>query len=994
MVAEGCPAPLFKAGSKVRGFRVIRVEDIPDVRATAYLIEHEATGARVIHLHTDDRENLFSVGFRTPPRDSTGVAHILEHSVLVGSERYPVKDAFNELVRGTLQTFINAFTYPDKTVYPVASRVRKDFFNLARVYTDLVLRPRLLRETFLQEGHHLEFLDSDNLESDLTISGIVYNEMKGVHSSADALMWKSLQEALLPDTVYAFDSGGNPEVIPYLTYEQLVEFHRTYYSPSNAYFFICGDIPTDEHLSFLEEMLDGFGRTDVDSGIEKQPRWERPVRVSSTYPIAREEDTAGKTSVNVAWLLADNTDSETILLLRILSEALVGGAAGPLRKALIESGLGEDMTPVTGLETDLRQAVFAVGLRGTDPDKADAIEEVVLGTLRGIVADGFERDIIEGALHQVEFEGKEIVRRQYPYAIKLMRKVYQTWLYGGDPFSNLKFGTAIDSIRDRLTREKDLFERLLKEWFLENPHRVLSVLEPSKTHNEEWDRTFNAMMRHCKENLSQAEKEDIRRETEMMKVRQVEADSEEALGTLPKLRTEDIPREVEMIPSEETLVDGVPVVVHDVYSNGIAYINVAFDVSDIPDELQVLLPLLGKLTTDMGAAGLSYTEMAKRIALKTGGIDCRLEAGLTADGRGDWQKMVFSARCLDRNIRETLAILADLLCAGDLSDTGRIRDLIFEKRNRLYASVIPSGHLFARRTAAAPISVPAYREEQWYGRTQLQVLNGLVDNFDDDPRRIFDRMCELREWVFKKSRLQVDLTADEKTLKDLLERVPGLIDRLADGRGVVALPVPQRQALNKGISIPAKVCFVARVFPAPPYKDRLAPSLMVLSRELSNNHLYKRVRLQGGAYGGMSVYDAMAGYLAFLSYRDPNLEETLKVYDDAIKIAARGDFKESDIEKAKVGTIGLIDRPMDPATKGYTAMVRRFAGITDKDRQAYRDAVFESSLASVKEAAERHLSAAVEGSSTAVYAPLERLQSANEKMEETPLEVEPLTSPA
>jgi Zn-dependent M16 (insulinase) family peptidase len=356
--------------------------------------------------------------------------------------------------------------------------------------------------------------------------------------------------------------------------------------------------------------------------------------------------------------------------------------------------------------------------------------------------------------------------------------------------------------------------------------------------------------------------------------------------------------------------------------------------------------------------------------------------------------MVFCARCLDRNVQGTLAILADLLCAGDLSETGRIRDVIREKRNRLHASVIPSGHLFARRTAAASISVPAYREEQWYGRTQLQVLNGLADNFDDDLRQILDRMRRLRELVFKKSRLQVDLTADGKTLSALLESVPGLINRLGDGPGVVALPVPQRQTLNKGVSIPAKVCFVARVFPAPPYIDRLAPSLMVLSRELSNNHLYKRVRLQGGAYGGMSVYDAVAGYSAFLSYRDPNLEGTLKVYSDAIKIAAHGNFKEIDIEKAKIGTIGLTDRPMDPATKGYTAMVRRFAGITDKDRQAFRDAVFESSLASIKEAAERHLAGVVERSSTAVYASLERLRSANEKTEDAPLEIEPLTSPA
>ncbi|MEQ8213048.1 MAG: insulinase family protein, partial [Smithellaceae bacterium] len=333
-----CPPPTLRTGEILHGFKILRVETLPAVRITAYEIEHEKTGARVLHLHSADRENLYAIGFRTPPADSTGLPHILEHSVLAGSEKYPLKDVFKELMRSTLQTFINAFTYPDKTVYPVASQIKSDFFNLARVYTDLVLHPRLLKETFSQEGHHLEFTAPDDLTSQLTISGIVYNEMKGAYSSPDSLMYKAIQENLYPQSVYAFDSGGDPDVIPTLTYDEFCKFHRAYYSPSNARFFIYGDIPTAEHLAFLEEMLAGFERVEVNSAIISQERFARPRTVRSTYPVEKNESLARKSSVNLAWMLSENTDYENSLILEIISGLLVGNPASPLRKALIDSG--------------------------------------------------------------------------------------------------------------------------------------------------------------------------------------------------------------------------------------------------------------------------------------------------------------------------------------------------------------------------------------------------------------------------------------------------------------------------------------------------------------------------------------------------------------------------------------------------------------------------------------------------------------------------------
>ncbi|MDO9558865.1 MAG: insulinase family protein, partial [Syntrophales bacterium] len=609
--APTCPAATLLPEERRHGFIVRRVEQITEIRVTAYEMEHERTGARVLHLHCDDRENLYAIGFRTPPPDSTGLPHILEHSVLAGSESYPVKDAFNELLKGTLQTFINAFTYPDKTIYPVASQVRADYYNLARVYTDLVLNPRLLSHTFAQEGHHFELADPEDPNSDLIVSGIVYNEMKGAYSSPDSLMYKALQENLYPDTPYACDSGGSPEVIPSLTYEQFKAFHRTYYSPSNAYWFLYGDIPTRDHLVFLEEILAGFERVHVASKIPSQPRWDAPTAVRGYYPVGKAESLQKKTTVNLGWMLSENTDHDTALLLQITAGALVGSAAGPLRKALIDSGLGEDLSPVTGLERDLKQIAFAVGLRGTDPQKAQKIEKLILDTLQHVADDGFDRELIEGTLHQVEFHGKEIQRGTFPYGITLMGRVFHTWLYDGDPLAGLNFPRLIEAVRRRWVENPALFEDVVRKWFLDNPHRLLSVMEPSPGYLDEQEASFKNRMSGIKATLPADAVEKIRQAAEALKSFQAQADGPETLACLPRLNVRDLERTVETIPTERLSIGGVPALDHELFTNGIVYLDLAFDISDIPEELQPCLPLLGKFMTNMGAAGLDYEQMAK-----------------------------------------------------------------------------------------------------------------------------------------------------------------------------------------------------------------------------------------------------------------------------------------------------------------------------------------------------------------------------------------------
>jgi hypothetical protein len=977
MTSSNIPEPTLQAGDVFKGFKVLRVETIEAMRLTAYEIEHLPTGAKVLHLHAFDRENLYAIGFRTPPEDSTGLPHILEHSVLAGSEKYPLKDAFKELIRSTMQTFINAFTYPDKTVYPVASQIKADFFNLARVYTDLVLHPRMLKETFLQEGHHLEFATPGDIESDLIISGIVYNEMKGAYSSPDSLMYKDIQENLYPDTIYALDSGGDPDVIPSLTYEQFRDFHRKYYSPTNARFFLYGDIPTAEHLEFLSEMLAGFDRVDVDSSIKSQPFFTAPRRVSGVYPVDSDESLTGKTIVNVAWMLAENKDFETVLMLEIISGLLVGSAAAPLRQALIDSGLGEDMSPVSGMESDLKQLLFCAGLRNVQSADIPKIEKLIDDTLRKIVSEGFDRELVEGILHQVEFHGKEISRGSYPYGITLMGNVFQTWLYDGDPLIGLDFSRMIENIRKSWADDPRVFQKMIQKWLVDNPHRLLAVMEPDPDFSQKNDAKLRQKMAALKAGFSKEQLRQIDEQAARLKAFQSATDSPEAAATLPKLHLEDVPREVETIPTEYKTLQSVPVLEHDLFTNGIAYVDLAFDIAHVPEDLQLYLPLLGKIMTGMGAAGLTYDEMSKRIALNMGGFGYDLSAGFSADATDTWQKMIFSFKALYRTLPDAFDTVYDILCDGDLEQEARMYDLLAERKNNLQSSIVPSGHVFAKRAAGAALTLPAYRDEQWHGRTQLRFVQQQAGDFDVSKKNLREKLDQLKAIIFHKNNLTINVTAGADGFQLVDDQIESLLAKLPVGHRADRSNQPSLAPVYAGIAVPTQVSYVARAMAAPAYNDPSAALLMLASRELSNSYLYKYIRVQGGAYGGMSSFDATLGIFAFLSYRDPHIVETLNVFHEAQKYYSQNDMSDDDMEKAIISTLSALDKPLDPSGRGYVALMRHFIGVTDPMRQSFRDQIFSATPRKVRNALAGYFEKAAGTCAVAVYSAQEKLDEAN-----------------
>ncbi len=965
---EKRPYGSLHAGQYRHGFLLKRIESIPEIRVIAYEMIHEATGAQVLHLHCDDPENLFAIAFRTPPRDSTGAPHILEHAVLAGSLRYPLKDVFNELMKGSLQTFINAFTYPDKTIYPVASQNRADFFNLARVYADLVFRPRLLRETFLQEGYHLEFADLQSVAGDLLTSGIVYNEMKGAYSSPDTLMYKAIQEGIFFEHPYAFDSGGNPRVIPSLTYEALRAFHAAYYVPSNARFFLYGNIDSEEQLAFLAEILDGFERAPVDSSIPLQQRRQEPIRTYSRYPLAKEEAKEAKTTVNMAWLLTENTDYETALLLEIAIAALVGNAASPLRKALIDSGFGQDLSPVTGLERELRQLIFAVGLRGADPDRVDAIEELILRSLRETSQVGFERQLIEGVLHQVEFHGREIVRAAYPYGIVLMGRVFHSWLYDGDPLAGLNLPRQMAKIRCKWEENPRIFADIIKTWFLDNGHRVLSVMQPSWTIQEEEATAEKQEMARLKSAQTPRQLERIRQEAIGLRKYQAESDPPEVAACLPRLSLQAISPQADRIPTVRGEIAAVPVLNHEIFTNGIGYLDLAFDVDDIPDALHQYLPLLGKITLNMGAGDFTYEETAKRIALTAGGIGYNLAAGLNQTGTRVWQKYIMRVKFLYRNVDAVMGVLADLLCAGDLTHQERMSELVLEKRNDLQAAVIPSGHIFARRSAAAGLSFSCLRDEQWHGRTQLRFLNEISRDLPQSTAGLAQVLAQLRGRIFGRDRLLINLTADQEGLDLMTGALGTLLNRLPPGDRSEAIsetgfPRPIRQ----GVFLPSQVSYVAQAAAAPLYSDPRSPYLTIIARFLATGYLYQKIRVQGGAYGAMAVYEPLNGVFALMSYRDPHIGETLEAYRQAGQYLSNNLMTRQELDQAIIGTIAGLDRPSDPAGRGYTALIRHFSDLDDHERDKFRRQILAADAAYIRQAADSWLAEAIAGANTGIY---------------------------
>ncbi|MBN1308049.1 MAG: insulinase family protein [Chitinispirillaceae bacterium] len=928
------PEQRLDESSLIHGFRLERIRPIAELQTTGYLFHHLKSGARVIHLFNNDPDNLFSIALRTPVHDSTGVPHILEHSVLCGSRRYPVKDPFQEMLKGSMQTFLNALTYPDKTVYPVSSQVEKDFFNLASIYADAVFHPLLSENTFYQEGWHF---DVEDVTKPIGIKGIVYNEMKGVFSNFASHVDRKMLSALFPDTTYHFESGGDPEHITDLGYEQFIDFHRRYYHPSNAFIILYGNIPSEKSLRFLNEMyLDSFTHLPVDASVKQQPLWDAPRSVTFEAPAPQED--RGTATVVVAWIVGDTTDPVATLTGQILSYYLLETESSPLKRALIDSGLGEDLADISGFDSELRQTVFAAGLRKTKPEHAARIETCILATLEKLARQGLDTSLLEGAFRRIEFSLREVTGGHFPYNLRIAERCYPSWMHGGDPFAHCAFEAPLSSIAAHLQNGDTFFADTIRTRLLANPHRLCVTIAASPEMGSRLEAQTLRQAARLSASFTLADKERCARITRTLLEQQKTPSSPEALSLLPKLALADLPREGTRVPTTLSTSGGCPLHLHPLFTSGIVYLDLGFDLGRIPGNLIPYIPLYCEYASRCGAAGLSYEQMATRIALSTGGIDASV-TGKTVIGTPDepFFRLFFHAKSLLPRFGETAAILHDLLTAPDLAHEKLIRDIVLEKRNGLTAAIISAGHRFALTRAASGLLRSRALDEQIGGITQLRFLEAIVRN--DDYGSAIGALQQLHAVIINRRHAGVVITADEP--ESVINELTPLLDALPSPP---LPPPPPRLPLTpaprpSGIEISSAVNFVGRVWKVKPLSAEIAGRLLLTGRILSAGYLWDKVRVEGGAYGGMSLVSVSHPLFSCASYRDPNLAATVRHFTEGLEQVAAG-LPQGMIDQNIIGTIGHIDSPLPPHARGLTESIALLTGNTSQFRQQLRDAVF------------------------------------------------------
>ncbi|MCF8029929.1 MAG: insulinase family protein [Desulfohalobiaceae bacterium] len=915
------------------GFECVWSQEVKELQGRVALYRYGKNGAEVLSVENEDENKVFGVCFRTPPRDSTGVAHILEHSVLNGSRKYPVKEPFVELLKGSVQSFLNALTFPDRTCYPVASHNLTDFYNLIDVYLDSVFHPLLTRDTFDQEGWHLEVAEPDAAPE---LKGVVYNEMKGAYSSPDDLLQERSQQSLFPDSPYGLESGGHPQVIPELTYEAFLDFHRRFYHPSNARFFFYGDDDPQERLRFLEGHLREYDKLDVDSEVDLQSRFTQPVRETVAYPAEASQDP--KCMITLNWLLESVTQAETNLALQILEQLLIGMPSSPLRKELIESGLGEDLAGV-GLENELRQMFFSTGLKGVRQKDLPRVEELIQDTLQRLSREGFDASSVDAAMNSVEFALRENNTGSMPRGLMVLFRSLATWIYDSDPSLLLCFETPLTRIKERIQAGEPVFEQLMQRYFLDNPHRSTVFLQPDREEGERIRQREGETIDRLLEGLSAEEREALHsRSLELLRKQQTPDDPED-LARIPCLGVSDLPREEPEIPCEEIPDSNGTILYHELSCNRIVYVDLCFDMGAVPQKLLSYVPLLGRALTEMGTDAEDYVALDRRIEAETGGIEAETFFSGLENQEGVCAKFLLRGKAMQDRSRNLLSLMEDCLNRVWLEDKNRFLQILQEEKAQVEEALIPAGHRFVDRRLRARFHLADWVREHTGGVSYLLFLRYLLDKVHSDWEAVREDLRLTWAALLNSRGVVANLTAEDAGRKQM---EPGLREFLA------GLPAdgPAEQAWRaqcergaEGMALPAQVNYVGKALGLLDAGFVFHGSHQVINRYLRTTWLWDKIRVQGGAYGAFSLLDRFSGILSFVSYRDPQLTETLSVFDNTARFLREADINDSELNKAIVGAVGDLDRPRLPDAKGMLSLVRYLVGDDHAKRQRIREEI-------------------------------------------------------
>lgn len=935
-------------------FELLRTQNIKSLNAVVEEYRHAKTGAHHIHLATESEENVFLVALRTVPEDSTGVAHILEHTALCGSEKYPVRDPFFMMIRRSLNTFMNAMTSSDWTAYPFASLNRKDFFNLLDVYLDAVFFSRLDPLDFAQEGHRLEFEDPANPDSPLTFKGVVFNEMKGAMSSVNSVLWHTMSKYLYPTTTYHYNSGGEPECIPDLTYEQLRDFYKTHYHPSNAIFMTFGNIPAAElQEKFESRALNRFDRLDVNISVPDEKRYLSPVRVEEAYPFDEEGSTEGKTHIVLGWLLGSATNLMEAMEAQLLCSVLLDNSASPLLMALETTDLGTAPSPLCGLDDSQKELCFLCGIEGSDPDKAQALEDLVLGVLRQVAEHGVPQEQVAASLHQLELQQREITGDGYPYGLHLLMTALTSATHRGDPIALLDLDPVLETLRNNIADPRYIGE-LAKKLLLENQHRVRLVMRPDQELSARKVSAELARLEKLKLSLRDDDRQAIIQQAEALKARQARKDDE---SILPKVGLEDIPRKMAYTPWHQKFDSPAPITTYRAGTNGLVYQQIIHRLPDFEDDLIDLLPIYSSVLAELGVGSQSYLETQLRQSQVCGSIHGSISArGTPVDLTAIQGYLTLSAKGLQRNQEAMTDLMLETLQAVRFDELDRIRDLIAQMRSRREKSITGNGHGLAMGAAASGISAGANLAYRWGGMEGIRHIK-LLDNALADPAAL-ESLAHKLEGIHSRivaSPRQFLTVGEEERLDDYTKTLSGKIQFTPPTNLSSFAYQPAPKASNLLWKASTQVNFCARAYATVSSAHPDAAPLTVLGGFLRNGFLHTAIREQGGAYGGGASQDNLSGAFRFYSYRDPRLTGTLEDFDASLQWLEGEKHSWSQVEEAILGVIGAIDKPASPAGEAKQTFHGELFGNTREIREQFRNRVLEVTIDDLKRVAATYL---------------------------------------
>lgn len=925
---------------ELTAYEVLKKEEIADLRSVGWLLRHKKSGARLALLENDEENKVFYIGFRTPPADSTGVAHILEHSVLEGSRDFPVKDPFIELVKGSLNTFLNAMTYPDKTVYPVASCNDQDFANLMHVYLDAVFYPNIYREPriFYQEGWHYELQDPCD---ELTINGVVYNEMKGAFSSPDDVLEREILNSLFPDTAYAFESGGDPDVIPQLSYEDFLAFHKRYYHPSNSYIYLYGNMDMAERLTWLDEAyLSHFDRLEVDSSIAWQKPFARPAEVCKSYPVTESEPLEGNAYLSLNTVVGDVLNREEYVAFQILDYALCTAQGAPLKQALLDAGIGEDV--YSFYDNGTRQPYFSIVAKNTDASRKEDFLRIVRETLEELCRSGMDKKALYAGLNYYEFKYREADFGSAPAGLMYGLQVMDSWLYDESaPFLHIEAGEIYRTLREKV--ESGYFEGLLQERLLRNPHQSVVVLVPERGLSEKKEEALAKELAAYRASLSAEAIGGIVEQTKRQEAFSREPDRPEDLAKIPLLARSDIRRKVEPVILEKRCLGDTEVLYHAIPTNGISYFRLLFDCGRVPEELFDYIGILKAVLGAVDTAHYSYRELFTETDLLTGGLTPATNVYTDSKHLSE-QKITFElkGKAFHDRLGDAMRLSAEMLLTSDFSDEKRLREVLAEMKSHMQSVLISSGHTVASQRALSYVSRSAALQERLNGMDLYRLVERLTADWEANRKSLGEKLTRLCRAIFRPENLLLDfIAAEESQYERFLKEAEGLKAQLfADA--LPAGPVTVRPARkDEGYLSASQVQYVCRAGNFLNKGFAYTGALRILRSIMNNDYLWNNIRVRGGAYGCMCNF-GKSGEAFFVSYRDPNLGKTIEVYEAAPAFVEQLSMDERAMTQAIIGTISDMDLPMNPAAKGLRALSLYLTNQTEAELQEERDQVLDA----------------------------------------------------